>query len=96
METWAMETWRQRGVETWGLEVIDMETWNTWRNGHIKTRTWRHKTKNISPCDFPYSVYRLLICSSCKWKFFVYPFVDEETNGSYPFANGMNRINGLS
>jgi hypothetical protein len=27
------------------------------------------------------------ICSSCKCKFVVCLFVDEETNGSYPFAN---------
>jgi hypothetical protein len=26
----------------------------------------------------------------------VCPFVDEETNGSYPFANGLNRRNGLA
>ncbi len=25
-------------------------------------------------------------------KFVVCPFVDEETNGSYPFANGLNRL----
>ncbi len=28
------------------------------------------------------------ICSSCKRKFVVYPFVDEEINRSYQFANG--------
>jgi hypothetical protein len=26
------------------------------------------------------------VCSSCKQKFDVCPFVNEETNGSYPFA----------
>jgi hypothetical protein len=35
------------------------------------------------------------VCSSCKWKF-VCPFVNEETSGSYPFASGPNRLNGLS
>jgi hypothetical protein len=35
------------------------------------------------------------VCSSCKRKFVLCPFVDEETNGSYPFANGLNRLNGL-
>jgi hypothetical protein len=39
------------------------------------------------------------ICSSCKRKYVVCLFVDEETNGSYPFANeisGLNRLNGLN
>ncbi len=30
------------------------------------------------------------ICSSCKRKFVVRLFVYEETNGSYPFENGLN------
>jgi hypothetical protein len=30
------------------------------------------------------------ICSSCKRKSVVLPFVDEETNGSYPFANSLD------
>jgi hypothetical protein len=30
------------------------------------------------------------ICSSYKQKFVICPFVDEETNGSYLFANGLN------
>jgi hypothetical protein len=34
-----------------------------------------------------------IVCSSCKWKFVVRQFVDEETNGSYLFAN---RLNGLA
>ncbi len=29
------------------------------------------------------------ICSSCKWKFFVCPFVVEETKGSYPGVTGL-------
>ncbi len=31
-------------------------------------------------------------CSSYKRKFVVCPFVYEETNGSYPFANGLDGI----
>jgi hypothetical protein len=30
------------------------------------------------------------VCPSCKRKFVVCLFVDEETNGSYQFANGLN------
>ncbi len=36
------------------------------------------------------------VCSPCKRKFVVCPFVDEETNGNYPFANGLNRLNGIN
>ncbi len=39
------------------------------------------------------------VCSLCNWKFVVCPFVDEETNGSYPFAyrlKELNRLNGLA
>jgi hypothetical protein len=32
------------------------------------------------------------VCSSCKGKFVVCSFVDEETQGSYPFANGLNEL----
>jgi hypothetical protein len=30
-----------------------------------------------------------IVCSSCQWKFVVYPFIDEETNVSCPFAHGL-------
>jgi hypothetical protein len=36
------------------------------------------------------------ICSSCKQKLVVCPFVDEETNGNNPFPNGLNGLNGLA
>jgi hypothetical protein len=36
------------------------------------------------------------VCSSCKLKFVVCPFVDEDTNVSYPFANSLNGLNGLA
>ncbi len=38
------------------------------------------------------TVYRSL----CKRKFVVCPFLNEETNGSYPFANGLHRLNELN
>jgi hypothetical protein len=31
-----------------------------------------------------------------KWNFVVIPFVDEETNGSYMFANGLNGLDGFA
>jgi hypothetical protein len=36
-----------------------------------------------------------IICSLCKRKFVVGPFVDEETKGSYPFSNGLNELSHL-
>ncbi len=32
------------------------------------------------------------VCSSCKRKFVVCPFVYEETNGNYPFSNGVTGL----
>jgi hypothetical protein len=49
--------------------------------------TFRHQMENGNPGDFPLSVYLLLIFQTE-----VCPFVDEETNGSYPFANGLNGL----
>ncbi len=51
------------------------------------------KQKNGSPGDFlnPFTVG-----SSCQRKFVVCPFVDEKINRSYPFANGLNGLNGLA
>jgi hypothetical protein len=36
------------------------------------------------------------VCSFCKYKFVACPFVNEETNGSYPFTNGLKGLKGLS
>ncbi len=49
--------------------------------------------ENGSPDDFPNP---FSICSSCEQKVVVCPFVDEETNSSYPIANRLNRLNGLA
>jgi hypothetical protein len=68
-----------------------METW-TW------TWTWnfdvlqKNQMENGSLDNFPSSVYRLL---SCKQKFVISLFVDEETIRSYPFANGLNGLTNL-
>jgi hypothetical protein len=46
-----------------------------------------------------FSFHPFTVCSLCKQKFVVYPFVYEETNGSYPFSkrlNGLNRLNRLA
>jgi hypothetical protein len=55
--------------------------------------TWRHQTENGIPGNFPKSVDRFLVVrrEGCRLS-----FVDEETNGSYPFANGLNGLNRLS
>ncbi len=47
------------------------------------------KTENGAQATFlnPFTV-----CSSCKRKFVLCLFVYEETNGSYPFSNGLNGL----
>jgi hypothetical protein len=49
----------------------------------------QEKTENGSPGDF---LNPFVVCSLCKRKFVVCLFVDEETKGSYPFANGLNGL----
>ncbi len=56
---------------------------------HFKIYTYVDLLENGSPGDFPPSV---TICSLCKWMFVIFPFVDKETNGSYPFANRLNEL----
>jgi hypothetical protein len=56
--------------------------------GYGSDGKWKTKAKAIFLNLFTF-------CSSCKRKFVVCLFVDEETNGRYPFANGLNRLNGL-
>ncbi len=51
--------------------------------------TWRHGAQAIFLNLFT-------VCSSCKRKFVVSTFVDEETNASYPFAKGINGLHGLA
>jgi hypothetical protein len=41
-------------------------------------------------------LHTLTIHSSCRQKFVASPFVDEETNESYQFANRLNRLNRLA
>jgi hypothetical protein len=45
------------------------------------------KTQGLVIFLNPFTVY-----SSCKRKFVVCPFVDEETKGSHLVANGLNRL----
>jgi hypothetical protein len=65
---------------------MDMETW-TWKHGHGDMETSIGKWK-------PRQVFLNLftVCSWCKQKFVVCPLVDEETNRSYPIANGLNGL----
>jgi hypothetical protein len=46
---------------------------------------FNQKTENRMIFLNPFTVY-----ASCKQKFVVFPFYDEETNGSYPFPNELN------
>jgi hypothetical protein len=49
----------------------------------------RFRRKTEAPGDF---LNPFTICSSCKQKFVVSPFVNEETNRRYPFANKLNGL----
>jgi hypothetical protein len=62
------------------------------RNG--KMETWRHGHGEIRRKIEAQALFLNLItvCSSCKGKLIFCPFVDEETNGSYPLANGLNGL----
>jgi hypothetical protein len=93
METWTwrhghgdmdMETWTWRhghgDMEAWrhGRRDMDMETWS-WRHGNMGTYTWRHediKRKMEAQAIF---LNLFTVWSSCKQKFVVCPYVDEET-----------------
>jgi hypothetical protein len=104
MESWwsyeDMETWRHvdRDMETWRHRHSDMETWRnkeTWRHGHLTfyENKINKKTENQAQAIFlnPFTV-----CQSCKRKLIVCPFVNEETNESCPFENGLNGLDGLA
>ncbi len=79
----------ERGNTTWkhgrehGNMDKDIETWTRTGNG-------KQKTEGQAIFLNPFT-----ICSSCKRKFVVCLFLDKATNGCYPFANGLNRLNGL-
>jgi hypothetical protein len=56
-------------------------------HGDIKRKTQNAQAIFLNPFN---------VCSSNKCNFVVCLFVEEETNGSYPFANGLNGLNGLA
>ncbi len=74
---------------------------NTWIHGHMEslTCTWRHghviKILGNSDVLWKRSNGKDLM-EKVQWKppaIFLNPFVDEETNGNNPFANGLNGLN---
>ncbi len=58
---------------------------------HAADLQQKNQTENGRPGNFPSSV-----CSSCKRKFVLCPFFDEETNGSFPCANELDGLTGLA
>jgi hypothetical protein len=56
-------------------------------DGDIETSNGKCKTEAQVIFLNPFTV-----CSSCKQKFVICPFIEKETNGSCPF---LNRLNGL-
>ncbi len=85
-ETW---TWRFGDIETWRHGDIDKETWKhgdteLWSHGDMDMETWKHQMETEAQAIF---LNPSTVCSSYKRKFAFCPLIDEETNGSYPFAN---------
>jgi hypothetical protein len=78
------EIWRH------GHEDMDMEIW-VWT---METWAWRQNQAEIEAQAILFNPFT--VSSSCNQKFVVCPFIDEETNGSYPFTNGLNGHNGLA
>jgi hypothetical protein len=108
METWMrtwrhgnLETWRHEDLvmETWawrhGHRGMGMETW-TWRHG-IKlflgiqkfTKNQRGNGKWEAHASF---FNRLLFVRHANGSLLFCPFIEEETNRSYPFAKGVNGL----
>jgi hypothetical protein len=80
-----MESWRHGGMGAWrhgGMEA--------WRHGGMEA--WRHGDIKQKTEALEIFLYAFTICSLCEQKFVVCLFVNEETNGSYPFANGLNGL----
>jgi hypothetical protein len=90
-----METWKHGDIdiETWKWRHGDIESW---RHGDMETgrhgdmEAWRHgyghgdmeiKKKLLTETQVIF-FNQFTVCSSCKRKFVICPFVDEETNGS--------------
>ncbi len=75
----------------------DMEM-ETWKHGDIDMEFWPF-TKKIKQKSEAQVIFLspFTICSSCKQKFCQCPFGHKETNGSYRFADGLNKLglNGL-
>jgi hypothetical protein len=61
----------------------------TWIHGDINMEASNENGAQVIFLN-PFTVY-----SSCKRKFVICSFVDEETNGSYSFVNGLKGLNGL-
>ncbi len=81
-----------RNMETMTWSYVDGDIramkMETQRHMDIETWTWRHQTDDQTR---PFTV-----CLLCKQKLVIFTSVDEETNESHPFANGLNGLNGHS
>jgi hypothetical protein len=99
------ETWRHghRVMETWRHIHGDMETWRnrdmeTWRHEDMETRSWRHVRQDMKKSGGKQKPRELsLIHSPIAHRangttYVVFLFVDEETNRSCLFANGLNGL----
>jgi hypothetical protein len=81
-----MKTWRHGDMDIW--RYGDMVAWT---HGYMKTSNRKRKTEAQAIFLNPFTFYSL-----CKRKFVICPFVNEETNRSYPFAHGFIGFIGLN
>ncbi len=79
-----METWKHGDMEAWRRRHGNTDTWD------METRRYRDveikSNQSIKRKTEAQAIFHSL-CLSCKQKFVICLFVDEETNGSYPFAD---------
>ncbi len=68
-----------------------MET-STWRHRHGDKEFLKIKWKTEAQRQFPLIRLPFAQCEKKNGSFVVCPFADEETNGDYPFANGLNGL----
>ncbi len=88
MKTWT-RTWKHGRRHALDDDMVTCSRTRKHRRGHGNMDKENGKRKTEAQAIFrnPFTVF-----SSCEQKLIVCLFVEEETNGSYPFAN---RLNGL-
>jgi hypothetical protein len=79
--------WPRKPNSVFRMFILKQQHIDTYRYRYIYiyTHIYVAVSNRRSPGNFLFTV-----CSSCKQKFVVWPFVYKETNGTYPFSNELN------